>query len=94
MTKIVKYDELYTNYATNMQNINELMTVVENINSEFQNLSSAWEGTLASSFFDLASKVSEFSKQNVLNFKNTEEFKNVVIYTFKETEKSNANTYF
>ena len=94
MTKIdVKYNALLNNYNDVISNINELMTCIESIGSEFNNLSSSWEGTLASTFLSFSSKVNKFAQQNVLNFKNTEEFKNTSLNAFQRVENTNANNY-
>ena len=94
MTKIdLKYNALLNNYNDVISNINELMGVLESINSQFNNLSSSWEGTLASTFLSFSSKVNQFAQQNVLNFKNTEEFKNTSLNAFQQIERINASNY-
>lgn len=96
MAKIeIDYGELKNNYNYVNEKINELLTLVENIDADCRNLCSGecWQGVLSNSFSSLREKMNSCAIQNVLNFKATEDYKLLNINTFKETEETSSNRY-
>lgn len=91
--KDIKYSQLADNYKDAITKVNELFTTIESISTELQGLSSCWEGSLSLSFSTVASKFSEYSNSVVSNLKNTEEYKNCAINSFKSVENTNIGDY-
>lgn len=89
----LKYDNLFDNYTSVTTNIDNLMNIINDLNSNIQSLSGSWEGTLSSAFASFSSNFDVFSKQIILNFKNTEEYKKYAIKSFKLNEQDNLSKY-
>lgn len=96
MSKIeINYGELKNNYNYVNEKINELLTLVENIDADCQSLcsSGSWEGALSTSFNSLRDRMHKYATQNVLNFKATEDYKLMNINAFKEAEETGSKEY-
>lgn len=91
--KDIKYTGAFDNYVNVMLDIEKLFSTIELLNSELQQLSDCWEGSLASAFSEITSKISEYSSNTILNLKNTEEYKKYAVNTFENVEKVNMGHY-
>ena len=89
----LNYSGLFDNYSLVTRNIDELLNVIDKINSECKSLSGCWEGSLADAFSGFSTNFDSFSNQTILNFRNTEEYKNYAIKSFKLNEEENLSKY-
>ena len=94
--KIVSYKEL-TNLSDNISvNIQNLLSIVNQINQMCTSLVEAdlWEGSVANAFYAISSRVTSYSETVLSNFNIVNESKNTVVDMFISTERENANKYF
>ena len=95
MDKIIQYSNLSSSSLSVSNSIDSLLKIVEDIKCQCDELcnSEIWSGVTATAFSSTVQNLSKYAETNVLNFKNTNEYKNVVIESFITVENNNMSKY-
>ena len=92
--KYIKYNMLNNNKNSVGEKIMCLFNVINNIHNITNNISKdIWDGDVASKFQETSLRLEEFAKNKILDFKNTNDYKDLVSDSFQELEGLLTSNY-
>lgn len=96
MDRKVEYDSLLGNTNDVLSSINSILKTIEDINLQCKALdnSEIWSGSVQTAFVAAANRFAKYAETNILNFKNTNEYKAVSANMFFSAENDNSKNYF